>query len=347
MAVPRESAMSVIGWDIGGAHLKAARAEDGRIVAALQLSCMPHYGLAHLEQAIAQASETLGPADRHAVTMTAELSDAFESRAKGVAMIASIFVQKIEASDVVFYAGDQGFVPYPVVREHALAIASANWRASAELVARRLDRALFIDMGSTTTDLVPIDAGAVAALGGGDCERLANGELAYTGLVRGHAAAGLSRAPINGRWAPLVQENFASMADVHRVLGNLPEGADVMPTADGRPKTVEASVARLSRLAGLDAADAGLEQWRSFAAFLSRAQMRLIEDQIALLESRGAVAADTPIVGAGIGRALVAALARNQKRSYRDFAEFVNAAPEVAHTAADCAPAAAMALIVV
>src|SRR5436305_1575238 len=30
---------SVIGWDVGGAHLKAARVEDGRVVDVVQLPC--------------------------------------------------------------------------------------------------------------------------------------------------------------------------------------------------------------------------------------------------------------------------------------------------------------------
>lgn len=337
---------SVIGWDIGGAHLKAARAEQGRIVEAFHTPCTPHHGLALLEQAIALASERLGSAQRHGVTMTAELSDAFETRARGVATIAAIFKRQIKSEHIDFYAGEGGFVPYSAIGEHAGAIASANWRASAELVARRLDAALFIDMGSTTTDLVPIGGGAVTALGGGDCERLANGELAYCGLVRGDPLAGLTLAPIDGRWTPLVRESFASMADVHRVLGDLPEGADVMPTADGRAKTAEASLARLARLAGRDAADAGVEQWRSFAAFLARAQMRLIEDQIALLQSRGAIAREAPFVGAGVGRALIERSARAEGRAYRDFCEFLDAAPNAARAASDCAPAAAVALLV-
>lgn len=335
---------SVIGWDIGGAHLKAARAEDGRIVAALQLPCNPHYGLAYLEQAIEAASERLGPADRHAVTMTAELSDAFETRASGVATIASIFLRSAKAPNAVFYAGEEGFVPYSAVRERSLAIASANWRASAELVARRLPDALFVDMGSTTTDLVPISGGRVTALGGGDAERLANGELVYTGLVRGDPLAAVTMAPIDGRWTPLARENFATIADVHRVLGNLPDGVDEAPTADGRAKTVEASMARLARLSGRDAADTSTEQWRSFAAFLARAQMRLIEDQIALLRSRGAIGEDSPIVGAGVGRGLIARMARAQGRASRDVADFIDAEPQAAQAAADCAPAAAMAL---
>jgi probable H4MPT-linked C1 transfer pathway protein len=337
---------SAIGWDIGGAHLKAARAEGGRIVATLQLPCNPHYGLARLEQAIAAAAARLGPAERHGVTMTAELSDAFETRAAGVAAIAAIFAREAKARGALFYAGESGFAPLSAVREAAPAIASANWRATAELVARRLPDALLIDMGSTTTDLVPVSNGRVAALGGGDAARLADGELVYTGLSRGDPLAGVAMAPLAGRWTPLLRENFATMADVHRVLGILPENGDDEPSADGRPKTVEAAMARLARLAGRDAAEASPAQWRAFAAFLARAQMRQIEDQIALLRSRDAILEAAPIVGAGVGRALIARLAEAEGRPYRDIAELIDAAPAVAPAAADCAPAAAVALLV-
>jgi probable H4MPT-linked C1 transfer pathway protein len=336
---------SVIGWDIGGAHLKAARAEDGRIVAATQILCTPHHGLAHLERAIREAADQLGAAKRHAVTMTAELSDAFATRAQGVVSIAAIFTREIGAGDIAFYAGARGFVSRAEVAEAASAIASANWRASAELVARHCADALFIDMGSTTTDLVPIRGGAIVALGETDAGRLAHGELVYAGLVRGRPQAGLTLVPFDGCWTPLVDESFATMADVRRLLGDLPEGADLMPTADGRAKTAEASRARLARLVGRDAADASDEAWRDLAAFLACAQMRLIEDRIALVRSRGALMPDAPIVGAGVGRAILARLALIQERAYRDFAEFIDAPPRLERAVGDCAPAAAVALL--
>ena len=58
-----------------------------------------------------------------------------------------------------------------------------------------------------------------------------------------------------------MNEYFASSADVHRILGDLPEGADKMPTADGREKTVEASRARLARMIGHEADDADAPEW--------------------------------------------------------------------------------------
>jgi probable H4MPT-linked C1 transfer pathway protein len=336
---------SVIGWDIGGAHLKAARAENGVIVAAAQFVCAPHQGLSFLEQAIDQAAAALGGADRHAVTMTAELSDAFETRSKGVASVASIFSQRLKAARISFYAGAKGFLSRKKVAEAASAIASANWRASAALVARSAAHALLIDFGSTTTDLISIKNGAVNAHGDSDLERLAQGELLYTGLVRGNPATGVSLAPIGGRWTTLMGENFATMADVHRILGDLPENADMAPTADGRPKTVDASMARLARLAGRDASNSDPEQWRRFATFLAHAQMRRIEDGIALLASRDAFAPQAVYVGAGVGCKLIERLARIHGRDYRGFDEFVPATETARTSVGLYAPAVAVALL--
>ncbi len=339
---------AIIGWDIGGAHVKAARAENGRLTALVQRACAPHQGLSHLEQPIREALAQLGSATRHRVTMTAELSDAFEDRARGVVSVAAIAAREIGGTDIHFYAGTRGFVPRGEVAGAAGRIASANWRASAEFVARRCGDALLIDMGSTTTDLVPLRAGRVEALGETDAERLIHGELAYAGFSRGAPQAYASRAPIDGHWTPFLNEAFASMADVRRVLGDLPDGdtdADMSPTADGRPKSLAASQARLARLVGRDGGDLSATQARALADHLARAQMRAIDDQIAVLASRDAVAAMAPVVGAGVGRALVHRIARTLGRNYVDVGSLFPAPEHLRAAAANCAPAAALALL--
>ncbi|RTL86916.1 MAG: H4MPT-linked C1 transfer pathway protein [Hyphomicrobiales bacterium] len=338
---------AIIGWDIGGAHVKAARAENGRLVAITQRACAPHLGLAHLEAPIRETLASLGPAAQHRITMTAELSDAFEDRTHGVVSVAAIAAHEI-GGDILFYAGALGLVPRARVADAARSIASANWRASAELVARQCGEALFIDIGSTTTDLVPIHNGRVSALGDSDAERLCHGELAYAGFSRGAPQAYVKHAPVEGRWTPLVNEAFASMADVRRALGDLPEGesdADMSPTADGRPKTIAASRARLARLVGRDGLDLSAAQIEALADYFARAQLRAIEDQIALQASQGAVFAGAPFVGAGIGRALVARLANLQNRAYLDFADFLEAPNALAAASGNCAAAASLALL--
>src|SRR5215469_9311159 len=125
----------VIGWDIGGVHLKAARAEHGRIVDAVQVPSPLRFGLAKLADAFAQAKAAIGTAPRHAVTMTAELADTFTSRQEGVAQLAAIAAQQLDG-DVKLYAGRAGFVAPSEAVNHVPDIASANWHASASFVAR-------------------------------------------------------------------------------------------------------------------------------------------------------------------------------------------------------------------
>ena len=246
----------IIGWDIGGAHLKAARVKDGRVEAAVQAATPLWLGLDSLETAFDALHAQLGGASHHAITMTGELCDAFPSRREGVAGLAAIAASHLAPAASSLYAGRAGFVGLGEAASHAADIASANWHASAALLALELRDALFIDIGSTTADLIPIVAGRVAALGYSDAERLASGELVYTGMTRSFVMALASRAPFRGAWTTLMNEYFASSADVHRILGDLPEGADKMPTADGREKTVEASRARLARMIGREADEA-------------------------------------------------------------------------------------------
>ena len=57
--------MAVVGWDIGGAHLKAARCEEGRIVATAQIAAPLRLGLERLVQAFAEAKALIGSANSH------------------------------------------------------------------------------------------------------------------------------------------------------------------------------------------------------------------------------------------------------------------------------------------
>jgi probable H4MPT-linked C1 transfer pathway protein len=228
---------------------------------------------------------------------------------------------------------------------HIVDIASANWHASAALAARRCENALFIDMGSTTTDIVPVAGGRVIARGYTDAERLAAGELVYTGLVRGFVMATADCAPFAGSWTPLVNENFANMADVHRILGSLPPGADQMGTADGREKTIVASRARLARMVGCDAADADAAAWEHLAAWFAEAQMRAIVDGAMLVGSARQVPRGAPVVGAGIGTGVVSEIARRLGRDFIAFEALLDVAPEARDAASHCAPAAALALL--
>jgi len=315
---------------------------DGRIEVAAQEATPLWLGLHHLEAAFETLKSRLGDPAVHAITMTGELCDAFGSRREGVVGLAAIAARRLARTPAWLYAGRLGFRPLEEAAEHAEYVASANWHASAALVALRVPAALLIDIGSTTADLVPVVGGAVAAVGYTDAERLAAGELVYTGVTRSFVMAMADRAPFRGVWTPLMNEYFANSADVHRVLGGLPEGADRMATADGRDKTASASCARLARMIGRDSSEAGLEEWKALAAWFAEAQLRDVADAAFLRLSRGDLAADAPVVAAGIGESLGAELARRLGRRCVSFSHLVEAGPEASH----CAPAVAVALLV-
>lgn len=334
---------SIIGWDIGGAHVKAARVEDGRVTAVVQRPCPLWLGLDRLDTEIAAIRDALGPAALHAATMTGELADAFASRAEGVAYIAATLARAV--APLCLYGGRAGWLDPAQATSHTEDIASANWHATAALAGRSAGDALLVDMGSTTTDLIPIQGGRPAGRGYTDAERLEAGELVYTGLVRTPVMALCSRAPFAGAWTPLANEMFATAADAYRLLGELPGGADQMSTADGREKTEAASCARLARMIGRDAGDATPDAWRRLAAWLAAAQLRQIEDAAHLILSRIPLAAEAPVIGAGIGRHVAERLAARLARPYRDFAELEALADAPAEWMTACAPAVAVALL--
>ena len=335
----------VIGWDIGGVHLKAARAESGRIVKAVQLAAPLRGGVDLLAAAFGQARAELGEADRHVATMTGELADTFSSRTEGVECLAMLAARELAGTPLSIYAGPAGYVAPEAAHGHAGLVASANWHACASFVAARRRDALFIDIGSTTADVIPIVDGAVATRGYTDAERLAAGELLYTGLVRSFLMASAERAPFNGAWTTLIVENFATMADVHRILGTLPEHADMMGTADGREKTRKASLARLARMIGADATDAGDSAWIGLAQWFAEMQIRRVMDAAMLVNSCHSLQAGAPIVAAGAGAHVVKEVARRLGRGDVAFDDLLEAAPEARAAASQCAPAAALALL--
>ena len=333
----------VIGWDIGGVHLKAARAENRRVTKVVQYASPLRSGTEPLLQAISEAKKELGGADRHVVTMTGELADTFTSRAEGVEHLANLAAH--ELGSVEIYAGPAGYIHPEDARKHFASIASANWHACATLIARKCEHALLIDLGSTTTDIVPIIKGKTVARGYTDAQRLAAGELLYIGMVRSFVMATADRAPFHGAWTSLVNENFATMADVHRILGTLPPDVDLMPTADGRAKTVDASRARLARMLGSDAPDADDETWTLVAQWFAEAQTRAICDAARLVLSARTLPSPTTIVGAGIGRILIAEIARRLHCACVGFDELCDVTPEARAAACRCGPSVALAVL--
>ncbi len=340
---------SIIGWDIGGAHLKAALIDKNGHIQQLFLEACPLWkGLDYLHHAI-NTVLTILPTQQvtHVVTMTGELVDLFENRNDGIQQIIKNFQQIIGNEPVVIYAGQQGFIKANAIKSpHYFDIASANWLASANWVSQLIDQALFIDIGSTTTDLLLCKNNRVDAQGISDYQRLQSGELVYTGIIRTAVMALTQSAFFKGQSIHLMAEYFATMADVYRVTGELNESHDKTDTADGNEKSVKASEKRLSRMIGAEFKNNEADVWKTFALDLKKQQKQQITT--ACLRQLARVIKDQKItfVGAGIGRFLVQEIAKDLNLPYQDFeCLFDSKDQQLNYSLSDCAPAVAVAVL--
>lgn len=334
-----------IGWDLGGAHIKAAWVREGEIRSVWQVSCPLWKGLDKLDQALRKMLANLPSGCLHAVTMTGEMADLFSDRQQGVDEILKTFVG-ITQTDPFLYV-DKNIIPLSKISfKNKKNLASNNWQISQKWIAHRLSNALLVDIGSTTTDLAPIIDGVPACRGVTDKARLFHGELDYMGVVRTPLMALTREILFTGDWYPLMAEHFSTTADIYRILGELSPHMDQADTPDGGPKTRSASMVRVARVLGADRADAPDDAWWRIAAAFREIQLqRLTLDCLRQLSRFGN--RDVTLVGAGAGRFLLPEVARRLEISYLDMARLFPCNEEfgVAFSPADCAPASALALL--
>jgi probable H4MPT-linked C1 transfer pathway protein len=341
----------VIGWDIGGAHVKAAWLDNGRLRDAAQWACPLWEGLERLDAVLVQARSRWPHMHRarHAVTMTGEMADLFPSRAEGVRRIAEHMALQ-PGIGLRLWAGEQGFVAAGEVRTRWESIASANWLATAELAARRVTEGLLVDIGSTTCDLIPLRHGRPAAQGRSDAQRLLSGELVYQGVTRTPLCALARQIDFEGRAHNVMNEFFATTADVYRLLGELDPAHDQHPAADHGAKDAPGTRQRLARMVGRDELEAGEEAWLDFARAWRAEQLNEIGRNLDRVLAAAGLGADAPLVAAGCGGFLVEKLAAARGRACLFFASQVvrldaQAAPAAIRLAQVCAPAVAVGLL--
>lgn len=266
--------MRVVGLDIGGANVKAADGEERALVRPFPLWKEP----ARLAAVLAGTLAAFEPADLIAVTMTAELADCFRTKAEGVAAVLRAVEQAVGAAPVFVWQTGGEFVTPDVAREIPLLVAAANWHALATWAGRIApqQKALLIDVGTTTADLVPLLGGAPVPRGMTDLERLQAGELVYTGVRRTPVCAVAHSVPFRDRHCPLAAELFATMLDVYLLTGDIPEDPADFDTANGRPATKDCARDRLARMLCADCSEVANDELEEIARFLADVQRQRI-----------------------------------------------------------------------
>ncbi len=258
----------ILGIDIGGANTKAA-SSDGRLV---ELHYIPLWKNTGLPEALLDISRRLKP-QKVGVVITGELADCFPDKETGISYIVDAVNNAF--SDAYFLDSSGVFT-----KEKKRSIAAANWTASALLVGKDYEDCIFVDIGSTTTDIIPIKEGAPHA-GGTDFERLKSNELVYSGVLRTNIAAILGTVKINGAACRTSSELFAVTADAYMVLGMISGEEYTCETPDGAGKTMLDAKRRLARVVCADPTEIGEEELVSVAQQVMEKQVKDITDAIA------------------------------------------------------------------
>ncbi len=241
--------MNWVGLDIGGANLKMARSDGSAIEVPFPMWKNHEALTTELERLLEDVPDDVGIA----VTMTGELADCFDSKEHGVQQIVDSVVQAAGDRTVTFYQTDGDWCDSEVAKEQPLMVASANWHALATLASSFLTSGsgFVIDIGSTTTDVIPV----LTSFPGGagqhpvtDFNRLIASQLVYTGVWRSPLNALVRQIRIDGKPVPLANELFATIADAYIWKGILNEDANSRQTADARPATRPCAGTRLARM---------------------------------------------------------------------------------------------------
>ncbi|MGA2929927.1 MAG: hydantoinase/oxoprolinase family protein [Solirubrobacteraceae bacterium] len=298
-----------IGLDVGGANTKAAVVCDDEPI---RLASEP-FEVWRRPDALADAiAAVVGrlAVERApvALTTTAELADVFASKREGVLHVLDAAAHALPGRRlrVITTAGE--LVGLERARAAPLACAAANWIATALLVARSRPDAILLDCGGTTTDVIPIVGGEVAARGHTDVERLRHGELVYTGALRSNVAAVVSRVPIGGEPCPVSSELFAISADAHLLRGNLTPAQCTCTFPDGRGSSPAEVRRRLARIVCAEPEELAHGDLEAIAAAVQEAQVASVAAALDRVARR--VPAGAGVIAVGVGAFLARAAAR-------------------------------------
>ncbi|MEM3477958.1 MAG: hydantoinase/oxoprolinase family protein, partial [Archaeoglobaceae archaeon] len=259
-----ESSMSSLGIDVGGANLKIA----GNGVA--DIIYFPMWKMAgKLKDKLKEIAKRYG-AEKAGIVITAELADVFKSKEEGIR-----FVERA-CRDVfkdVYFLDVHGNLVKEI--KNPRLFSASNWVASISfLLSEGYRDFLFVDVGSTTADLIPVKDRIISALT--DFERLKRGELIYFGVLRTPVFYVLR----SFEGAKLCPEFFAITADVFRITGDISEEDYTCETPDGKGRSVEDCMRRIARTVCCDLEELGERKAKELAINAKKSMVRVLRREI-------------------------------------------------------------------
>jgi probable H4MPT-linked C1 transfer pathway protein len=307
--------VNVVGFDVGGVNVKSAfitYSSSKIIKKRIQSKFYPMWLhtpeelLTLLQEMISELSVD-EPIDAIGITMTAEVSDVYYTKKEGVSHILSTFSKILPQIPKKVITNFNQFISIPEALENYMAVASANWVATALFIGKKFPKCILLDIGSTTTDIIPISHGLPDTIGKTDMDRLLQGELVYTGALRSTIPSIVHKVPIRGTLCPISFEKFALIADVHLLLDHISAEDYRCDTADERQKTKQDALARLARIICADVDLLSEAELYEIVTYIYERQLDQISAGITqVLNARQEYDISVPVVITGLGREFLA-----------------------------------------
>ncbi len=158
-----------------------------------------------------------------------------------------------------------------------------------------------MDVGSTTSDIIPIISGEHKA-GLNDFERLKRSELVYSGILRTNLAALLEKVKVKQGWCRTASELFATTADAYLLLGEIDESMYTCETADGAGRSKTDAMRRIARLVCADVSEIREEEIYGIARQVKEKQVTTLAEAITEVSERNGL---KKIAAAGLGEFLI------------------------------------------
>ena len=321
--------MTILGLDIGGANIKAADRAGRTVSRPFAIWRQPDQLQGHIASILTAFPAT----ERLALTMTAELADCFSTKSDGVRFILDAVNTCLNTylstrresgnstseplpSKLMTWTTEGRFMNLDEAWESPMRIAAANWHALAMWSMKFAPRGcgVLIDIGTTTTDIIPFKDGKPVPLGLTDVRRLESGELSYSGIRRTPLCAVAHSVPFENGYCSLAAEIFATTLDVHLLLGDIAEDAQDLDTANGKPATKSAAHDRIARMLCCDRNEVSFEQAVQIARFLADVQRQRLAGSLERVINRLSSACSTVIVS-GSGSFLASQLIHENRRT--------------------------------
>lgn len=289
--------MVILGIDIGGANTKITELEE------------KYYKIHHIYFPMWKKHKKLtellrvynsGNVEKVGIVMTAELVDAYRSKREGVEDILNSVERAFPDKDIYVFDVDGNFLEIDVAKKKYIKVSASNWTATAYFVIKDIcDNCILVDMGSTTTDIIPIKDGEILAEET-DLKRLMNNQLVYVGALRTPLSFLTNTVVFRGFKTNVSSEYFSITGDVNLILNKINPEDYTCDTPDGVPVDRKSCMRRVARVLCSDLEEVNEEEILDISLQFYRKLLNMVRSNLDRVSERYEIR-DVVITGLGEG----------------------------------------------